>query len=161
MMVVIDSRKKRGKSNAANQSEDAVNPSSTSLFSEDKATPKSKARVQNRLTPAQLRELEVEKEKEVMKGYRRLKEIWSGMLAGEKHLEMEWLVEAEKLIDMFRETRNLFVTSRVCCIFHCCVTLLTTIFRQILFEGCFLDIVKGEGRLKLMKITWHLDSNLT
>jgi hypothetical protein len=76
------------------------------------------------LTPAQLRELEVEKEKEVMKGYRRLKEIWSGMLAGEKDLEREWLVEAEKLIDMFRETRNLFVTSRVYCIFHAYMVLL-------------------------------------
>ena len=65
----------------------------------------------------QLRELEAEKEKEVMKGYRRLKEIWPGILAGEMNSESEWLVEAEKLIDMFRETRNLFVTSRVCCIF--------------------------------------------
>ena len=88
------------------------------MFSEDKATPKSKARVQNRLTHAQLRALEVQKEKEVVKGYRRLKEIWSGMLAGEKDSEREWLVEAEKLIDMFRETRNLFVTSRVCCIVY-------------------------------------------
>ena len=95
-----------------------------------------------------------------MKGYRRLKEIWSGMLAGEKDSEREWLVEAEKLIDMFRETRNLFVTSRVCCIFHDCVTVLTIIFRQILFERCFLDIVNGEGR-KLMKIIWRLDSYLT
>ena len=68
------------------------------------------------MTQAQLRELEAEKEKEVVKGYRRLKEIWSGILAGEKDSEREWLVEAEKLIDMFRETRNLFVTSRVCCI---------------------------------------------
>ena len=114
---MIDSRKKRGKPNIANQTEDTINPSNTSLFSEDKAAPKSKARVQNRLTPAQLRELETEKEKEVIKGYRRLKEIWSGMLAGEKDSEREWLVEAEKLIDMFRETRNLFVTSRVCWIF--------------------------------------------
>jgi general transcription factor 3C polypeptide 3 (transcription factor C subunit 4) len=113
---VIDSRKKRGKSNAANQAEDTFNPSNTSLFSEDKATPKLKARAQNRLTHAQLRELEVQKEKEVMKGYRRLKEIWSDMLAEEKDSEREWLVEAEKLIDMFRETRNLFVASRVCCI---------------------------------------------
>ena len=125
---MIDSRKKRGKSNAVNQTEDTVNPSNTSLFSEDKATPKSKAKVQNRLTHAQLRELEVQKEKEVMKGYRRLKEIWSGMLAGEKDSEREWLLEAEKLIDMFRETRNLFVTSRVCCIFFCCVTVLIYYF---------------------------------
>ena len=119
---MIDSRKKRGKSNTANQTEDTANPSNTSLFSEDKATHKSKARVQNRLTHAQLRELEVQKEKEVVKGYRRLKELWPGMLAGEKESGREWLVEAEKLIDMFRETRNLFVTSRVRC--------------QRYFQGC-------------------------
>jgi general transcription factor 3C polypeptide 3 (transcription factor C subunit 4) len=117
MIIVIDSRKKRGKSNAANQTEDTVNPSNTSLFSEEKATHKSKARVQNRLTHAQLRALEVQKEKEVVKGHRRLKELWSGMLVGEKESEREWLLEAEKLIDMFRETRNLFVTSRVCWFF--------------------------------------------
>ena len=113
---MIDSRKKRGKSNAANQTEDTADPSGTSLFSEDKATSKSKTRLRNRLNHAQLKALEVQKEKEVVKGYRRLKELWSGMLAGEKEAEREWLVEAEKLIDMFRETRNLFVTSRVCCI---------------------------------------------
>ena len=72
---MIDSRKKRGKPNVANQTEDTANPSNTSLFSEEKATPKSKVRVQNRLTLAQLRELEVQKKKEVMKGYCRLKEI--------------------------------------------------------------------------------------
>ena len=58
MKVVIDSRKKPGRPNAANQSEDAVNPSRTSLFSEDKATPRSKAHVQDRLAPGQLRELD-------------------------------------------------------------------------------------------------------
>jgi general transcription factor 3C polypeptide 3 (transcription factor C subunit 4) len=75
-----------------------------------------------------LRALEVQKEKEVVKGYRRLKEIWSSMLAGEKDPEREWLVEAEKLIDMFRETRNLFVTSRVCCIFMAGETMLIYYF---------------------------------
>jgi hypothetical protein len=68
---VIDSRKKRGIPNVANQTEDPVNPSNTSLFSEDKAAPKLKARVQNHSTL--LRELETEKEKEkekeVMKGF--------------------------------------------------------------------------------------------
>ncbi|KAF8815220.1 hypothetical protein BYT27DRAFT_7249306 [Phlegmacium glaucopus] len=65
---VIDSRKKRGKSNATNQTEDTANPANTSLFPEDKGTQKSKAasiRAQNRLTRAQLRALEVQKEKEV------------------------------------------------------------------------------------------------
>ena len=114
MIAVIDSRKKRGKSNTANQTEDAVNPSSTSLFPEEKTTHKSSNRPQNRLTHAQLRAMEAQKEKEVAKGFRRLKELWSGMLAGEEESEREWFVEAEKLIDMFRETRNLFVTGRVC-----------------------------------------------
>lgn len=69
----------------------------------------------NRLTHSQLRELESQKEKEVVQGYRRLKDLWSGMLAEEEGPEREWMLEAEKLVDMFRETRNLFLTSRVCC----------------------------------------------
>ncbi|KAF8153752.1 hypothetical protein B0H34DRAFT_65394 [Crassisporium funariophilum] len=112
---VIDSRKKRGKANNFNHVEDAANPNNTSLFSEEKSTQKSKAanvRAQNRLTQAQLRELEVQKEKEVVKGYRKLKELWPGLLAEDIDAEREWLVEAEKLVDMFRETRNLFLTSR-------------------------------------------------
>jgi general transcription factor 3C polypeptide 3 (transcription factor C subunit 4) len=32
---------------------------------------------------------------------------------GQELAEREWLLEAEKLVDMFRETRNLFRTSRV------------------------------------------------
>ena len=100
--------------NAENQAEDSINPSNTSLFSEDKAAPKSKARVQNRLTHVQLRALEVQKEKEVVKDIAGWKKFG---LVGEKDSEREWLVEAEKLIDMLREARNLFVTSRVCWIF--------------------------------------------
>lgn len=48
-----------------------------------------------------------------MQGYHRVKEIWSKMLAGEEEATREWLVEAEKLVECFRETRNLFLTSRV------------------------------------------------
>ncbi|KAF9459393.1 hypothetical protein BDZ94DRAFT_1199583 [Collybia nuda] len=108
---VIDSRKKRPKENS-NQPEENTN-ASTSLF-EEKATAKTKAalRAQGRLTHAQLRELEAQKEKEVMKGYRRVQDLWSGMLAGDEEAEREWMVEAEKLVETFRETRNLFLTSR-------------------------------------------------
>jgi hypothetical protein len=45
------------------------------------------------LTPT----LEVEKEKEALKGYCRLKGIWSGMLVRERDSEREWLVETKKL----------------------------------------------------------------
>jgi hypothetical protein len=109
---VIDSRKKRPKE-SSNQPEEN-NSASTSLF-EEKAAAKSKAalRAQARLTHTQLRELEAKKEKEVAKGYRRVQELWAGMLARDEEAEREWLVEAEKLVETFRETRNLFLTSRV------------------------------------------------
>jgi len=35
------------------------------------------------------------------------------MLAGDPEAEKEWLVESERLVETFRETRNLFLTSRV------------------------------------------------
>lgn len=121
LYTVIDSRKKRPKDANAPQLEDSANPTS-SLFAEGgPTTQKSKGaaiRAQNRLTHAQLRELEVQKEKEVVRGYRRLEELWSKMLQEDEEAEREWLVEAEKLVDTFRETRNLFSTSRVCFLFH-------------------------------------------
>ncbi|CAA7263975.1 unnamed protein product [Cyclocybe aegerita] len=110
---VIDSRKKR-RGTAAAPTEEPSNTQSTSLFAEDRATAKSKAAAarQNRLTHAQLKELEAQKEKQVVKGYRRLKDLWPGMLAGDPDSEREWLAIADTLVDMFRETRNLFLTSR-------------------------------------------------
>ncbi|TFK37274.1 hypothetical protein BDQ12DRAFT_736397 [Crucibulum laeve] len=111
---VIDSRKKRPRDRDAAQGDDAAN-AGTSLFAEERTTAKSKAtalRAQNRLSHAQLRELEAEREKEVVRGYKRVKDLWGKMLAGEEAGEREWLVEAEKLVETFRETRNLFLTSR-------------------------------------------------
>lgn len=71
-----------------------------------------------RLTLPQLHELERKKEVEVKRGFKILFEIWPRMLLsrgsdGQELAEREWLLEAEKLVDMFRETRNLFRTSRV------------------------------------------------
>ncbi|KAF8636092.1 hypothetical protein AX17_003797 [Amanita inopinata Kibby_2008] len=130
---VIDSRKKKPKDAVPTSTQSpapgsSTAPASSSLFQEDRSSAKSKSaagtgsmRSQNRLTHAQLRELEAEKEKEVLKGWSRVKELWGGMLSslrGEggdeesEQAEREWLVEAEKLVDTFRETRNLFLTSR-------------------------------------------------
>ena len=113
LVAVIDSRKKR-KTSLYVAPDELGQPVATSLFAEDKGAskPKSSAR-QNRLTNAQLKELEMQKEKEVIRNYRRLKELWPGMLTGEEMADREWMLEAEKLVDMFRETRNLFLTSRV------------------------------------------------
>ena len=109
---VIESRKKRNKAHNVSQTEESGGPSaSTSLFMES-AKGKASARP-NRPSHAQLKEIEMEKEKEVVRGYRRLKDLWAGMLAGDDSADREWMLEAEKLVDMFRETRNLFLTSRV------------------------------------------------
>lgn len=110
---VIDSRKRRGKGDTASQADDQLNFGSTSLF-EEKAQHKVKTQPRApRLTHPQLRELEAQKEVDVIRGYQRLQELWQGMLSGEAEAEKEWLIEAEKLVETFRETRNLFLTSRV------------------------------------------------
>ncbi|KIJ92825.1 hypothetical protein K443DRAFT_685031 [Laccaria amethystina LaAM-08-1] len=69
-------------------------------------------RAQNRLTHLQLGELEAAKEKEVMQGYRGIRELCAGMMGRDEKYEREWMVEAEKLVEMVRETRNSFLTSR-------------------------------------------------
>ncbi|GBE87309.1 TPR-like protein [Sparassis crispa] len=112
VLQVIDSRKKRPRQEVTEGGE--TDDASTSLF-EEKARAKGKsasAKAANKLTPAQLRELEAVNEREVVQGFHRIKELWAGMLAGEEAAEREWLVEAEKLVESFRETRNLFLTTR-------------------------------------------------
>ena len=42
-----------------------------------------------------------------MQGYRRIRELWASMMGRGEEYEREWMVEAE-IVDLFRETRNLF-----------------------------------------------------
>ncbi|KAE9396193.1 TPR-like protein, partial [Gymnopus androsaceus JB14] len=86
---VIDSRKRRPKdpSQPNDNGSSAGNPSS-SLFSEDRSSKNTKSSRANpsnpnRLSQAQLKELEAEKEKDVLRIYRRIKEIWGRDVEGE------------------------------------------------------------------------------
>ncbi|KAI0063565.1 TPR-like protein [Artomyces pyxidatus] len=111
---VIDSRKRRPR--GVKGTSQSVDPSSTSLF-EETTKKKGKAKALHRLTPAQLHELEKKKEDEVKRGYARVKELWPKMMLpvgseGQQEAEREWIIEAEMLVETFRETRNLFLTSR-------------------------------------------------
>lgn len=113
---MIDSRKKRPKDTVVNAN--SADPQSSSLFEESTTKRKSKVSKTGRLTLPQLHELERKKEEDVKRGYRLLCELWPKILLpqrtdGQEPAEREWLLEAEKLVDMFRETRNLFRTSRV------------------------------------------------
>lgn len=116
---VIDARKRR--TGQVEGAEPPGTPSSSqpraSLFDEKSHTrPKGKAATKSgRLTLADLKALEEQREKEVLLGYKRIEELWSSMLSRECSNEVvrEWMLEAEKLVEMFRETRNLFLTTRV------------------------------------------------
>jgi general transcription factor 3C polypeptide 3 (transcription factor C subunit 4) len=90
----------------------------SSLFEESGRKGKATAKPRDRLIPAQLRKLEEEHEERTKEGYRRICELWPTMMLpereqGQAEAEREWLVEAEKLIEMFRTTRNLFNTTKV------------------------------------------------
>ncbi|KAJ7640027.1 TPR-like protein [Mycena polygramma] len=111
---VIDSRKRRPKEpNAvANSAARAAFPA---LIQEKAVKSRINAPTKkstNRLSNAELREMEAQKETEVMDGYRRLKQLWPRMLQGDGEPRQQWMLEAEKLIEAFRETRRLYSTSR-------------------------------------------------
>jgi len=114
-LKVIDSRKRRAHQPEATSSADAgVQPQGASLFEEKSRTKgKASAAGKSRLSMAELKALEEEREREVILGHKRVEELWSRMSQGDMEAEREWMIEAEKLVEMFRETRNLFVTTRV------------------------------------------------
>lgn len=114
---VIDSRKKRtlaAQDNSTQQLGDDV--SGTSLFIEKrrgKAKQTSVRTTVKTLSKEELNELERQKESEAQSWYSRLQLLWINMLNGEEEAENEWLLQAEKLVEMFRETRKLFLAKGV------------------------------------------------
>lgn len=107
---VIDSRKRKpgGRQEAEGQDADHA---PTSLFEEKVRGSKGKAK--QKMSMAELRQAEASVEKEVVQWYHRVTELWTDMLEGKDEAVREWLLEAEKLVEMFRHTRPLFLTSRV------------------------------------------------
>lgn len=99
---------------------------------------KSKSQKKTKLTPERLREIEAEREREAQGSWRRVKNLWPTIFGvpypsaegdegdgdirmrvegeedgKETEEEREWFLEAEKLIESYRETRALFTSSRV------------------------------------------------
>jgi hypothetical protein len=143
-----------------------VDTQSSSLFEESTAKKKSKVSKTGRLTLPQLHELERKKEEEVKRGYKLLCELWPKMLlqqgaAGQELAEREWLLEAEKLVDMFRETRNLFRTSRVSILQHLldpqCLDGQRLLLSRVTRSGACYQRERRE-LLKKTKTKWHLAS---
>lgn len=112
-----------------------------------------------KLTASQLRDLEAKKEQEALLSYRRVTDLWARMLAGDEEADREWMHEAELLVESFRETRALFLSSRVSS--HCWrrSVLICCRVSKWAFVACSLggrDEVRMRRRLKM---TWLLDCN--
>ena len=111
---MIDARGKRNTRHAKQSGTTSTpNVQGASLFEEAPSSKPTKGYKSSKSSRPVARELEVEKEKEVLKGYRRVMDLTPAMKTGEEVVVKEWLLEAEKLIETFRETRRLFLSTRV------------------------------------------------
>ncbi|GJF00510.1 TPR-like protein [Phanerochaete sordida] len=116
VLQVIDSRRRKSRQDQNGADAQAADASQgASLFEEKPRAAKdkpAKAPRADKLTPAQLRKLEQEKEQEAVMAFGRVRDLWARMLAGDDEADREWMQQAETLIEAFRETRALFLTSR-------------------------------------------------
>ncbi|KAF9647358.1 TPR-like protein, partial [Thelephora ganbajun] len=110
---VIDARGRRG-TRHGKPGKVASHPhvQGASLFEETPSSRSTKGYRSSKSSRPVARELEVEKEKGVLKGYRRVTDLTPEMKTGNEVVVKEWLLEAEKLIENFRETRRLFLSTR-------------------------------------------------
>ena len=116
-ILVIDSRR-RPRATQDQGLQAAGDAAGSSLFEERPKTGKEKAsksaaQKASKLSVAQLKEMELKKEQEAVLSYGRVRNLWAAMLAGDAVAEREWMHEAESLVESFRETRALFLTTRV------------------------------------------------
>jgi len=81
------------------------------LFEETPSTRPTKGYKPSKSSGPATRELEVEKE--VLKGCQRVVDLTPAMKTGNEVAVKECLLETEKLIETFRETRRLFLSTRV------------------------------------------------
>lgn len=126
--IVIDTRKraKMGKQSGSGQHQTPIASTSTalpqtdafaqsqSLFDENAITSSQSKKISPKLSPAELKALEDERQRKLTAAWEMCKSLRGGMEAGDDEVEGEWLTEAEKLVEHFRETRHLFVTAKVC-----------------------------------------------
>lgn len=130
--IVIDTRKraKMGKQSGSGQHQTPIASTSAStstalpqtdalaqsqsLFDENAITSSQSKKISPKLSPAELKALEDERQRKLTAAWEMCKSLRGGMEAGDDEVEGEWLIEAEKLVEHFRETRHLFVTAKVC-----------------------------------------------
>lgn len=106
----MDDRSRRPPTSEDKLHQEDEGSSAPSLFHE-RQTGKGKQPVSGRhhaLSKQELEELELRREADAGAWYARLQELWDPMLRQEMEAENEWMMLAEMLVEMFRETRKLF-----------------------------------------------------
>lgn len=159
--IVINSRKRR---NPRTRQGSVLDPSSSqhaSLFEEKEKPRGGKDQKPAKLPRHVTRELEAQKTKDVLQGYQRVQDLNSRMLAGEEVAVNEWLLEAEKLVETFRETRRLFLSTRVRFMSFCSQRSKSDEFFGSckVFEECFGEPERRK-RTSRMQMIWRLVCNL-
>ncbi|KZV61169.1 TPR-like protein [Peniophora sp. CONT] len=113
---VIDSRKRKrrdGTKDGAELDEGTAEPEGGSTLFREREARRSARITKKTMTPAMLLKLENERKEEALGWYKRVRDLWPAMMGGQAEGEREWLLEAEKLVEMFRSTRDLFSTGKV------------------------------------------------
>ncbi|CAK5274676.1 unnamed protein product [Mycena citricolor] len=113
---VIDSRRRGNKIIDDDAGTANTAPPTSSLFAEES---KSSARMkrsqpQNRMSREALIELETQMELETLRSHQHLQELYPQIdlgLQDPNEAERDWVITAERLLDAFRETRQLFTTT--------------------------------------------------
>ena len=114
----MDSRRRR-QSIRDTPTQDEIDISVPSLFSEKKRGKQKQiptAKPRQTLSHDQILELEHQRENAAQEWYAKVRNLWDDMRKGEPEAENEWMLNAERLIEMFRETRKLFLSRGVCVI---------------------------------------------
>ena len=115
--IVIDSRKRQGDLGVERDGAEAEGGPSSSLFTERKrGRPKKDSSAPPKrptMSRAQLHEREAQKDKESETYFRACDNLVDAMRRGESDAENAWLINAERLLEMFRKTRPLFPASSV------------------------------------------------
>ena len=117
LSLVIDSRKRRiGGTKDDGSKDDGEETTAPSLFAErtkTKTKPPGSTKPGVSMSRQQLIDMEGHKDRDTKASYDELIQLQDAMRQGDSKAENEWLIYAENLIEMFRETRSLFMTRSV------------------------------------------------
>lgn len=111
---VIEARKKHVTRDGDSEGATAGDTQPSESLFQEKATRSKSKKYKRGMTIAQLQELELQHEAATKRGFDSLKKHVLAMKRGNPEAEAAWILEAETLVESFREVKPLFPSTRVC-----------------------------------------------